>query len=162
MHTLRKTSFSSKSPWTASIWCSWREGVEKDARTIVPQACSSLAAILFAFQTPNVRMAVIRCFKTRGDKITFINFTTLLDILYFPAHTPSSKKRDFGHLIGARRAGSRGQNIRKVWASCQDLSSCYSERWPWPGEDVLAAGSNQCCHSSKVKQTATSTGNWAV
>ena len=49
----------------------------------------------------------------------------------------SCKKRDFDHLIGGEQAGSRGQNIRKLWASCQGLSTCYSERWPWPGEDAI-------------------------
>ena len=63
-HLEKYLSHASTRPWIASIWCRWREGMEKDAQTSVSQDCSSLTAILLAFQTPDVRMAVIRCFKT--------------------------------------------------------------------------------------------------
>ena len=87
------------------------------------QAYSSLTAIFVAFQNPDVRMAVIRCFKIVTQSHSLI-FTTWLEILDSTAHAHSNKKGDFVHLISGRQAGSRSQNIRKLWASLS--------RWPWP------------------------------
>ena len=97
------------------------------------QSClpHSLPSLFFShphflpFQTPDVRMAVICCFKTVTQSHSLI-FTTRLEILCSTVHAPSNKKRDFGHLSGGGPAGSWGQNIRTLWASCQGLSRCYT------------------------------------
>ena len=99
---------------------------------------------VFAFQTPDARMAVIYCFKTVMQSHSLM-FTTWLEILYSIAHAPSSKKRDFGHFISGRQAGSKGSKYQKTVGKVSGPlllllktlqgHCCYSERWTWPGED---------------------------
>ena len=82
-----------------------------------------------------------------------VTVTTWLRILYSTVHDPSSKKRDFGLLIGGGRAGSWGQNIMKLWANCQGLLSCL--QWEvaltwWGWHDLWLAEATHRLHTHET------------
>ena len=88
---------------------------------------------LLAFQTPDVRMTVIHCFKTVTQSHSFI-LTTCLEICTHCA-CPVQQEKWLRSFDWWRVKGQISGNCGQVVRASRDVMS--RERWPSPGEDGI-------------------------
>ena len=111
----------------------------------VAQACSSLNIIFFTFQTPDARMAVIRCFKTVTQ--SFIKYSWA-DLKFCSSlHIPLLERKGTRSFDWWRAGRIKGSNIRKLWGSCLRASRDVKE-----GRDMvrMARGVKICVEQEGI------------